>query len=30
VSGGSTGGWQDAPNRGSAGQTNGPARVVIG
>lgn len=29
VSGGSTGTYQDAPNRGSAGQTNGPARVVF-
>jgi hypothetical protein len=29
VAGGSTGSYQDAPNRGSAGQSNGPARVVI-
>lgn len=29
VSGGSTGSYQDAPNRGSAGQTNGPSRVVV-
>lgn len=29
VSGGSTGSFQDGPNRGSAGAINGPARVVI-
>lgn len=29
VTSGSTGSYQDSPNRGSAGQSNGPSRVVI-